>query len=328
MSKKNDPFKSVTIRSRKAKKFLEKLDETHERWGKGEVWVFRGQNDATWELKPSLFRDWDKDTYGSYEIALIDNFIRNANVANLPIPNNSLDYIDEGKPTLRTLQGEKGEITYDFSHPAFAIARHSGIPTRLLDFTYNSLIAAYFAANTDKLCEKLKLSSEIKAKYFDKCLRAFKNTDAIIEIIEKYLADPCVIKMTELPKNIAVWAIRVRDLKETSFQLLDHPYTQIMPLRSQMGVFLCDTDFDEEKVQKDKSWTSFNAKLAKLAKTKSIYKLTLSFSEISDLQILLAQKRIYPMFVKPSYEEVAKMTLARMALRIRSHKKSHRENKK
>lgn len=326
MSKKNDPFKSVTIRSRKAKKFLEKLDETHERW-KGEVWVFRGQNDATWELKPSLFRDWDKDTYGSYEIALIDNFIRNANVANLPIPNNSLDYyIDEAKPTLRTLQGEKGEITYDFSHAAFAIARHSGIPARLLDFTYNPLIAAYFAANIDKLYEKLDLSSEIKAKYFDKCLRAFKNTDAILEIIEKYLADPCVIKITE-PKNIVVWAIRVRDLKETTFQLLDHPYTQILPLRSQMGVFLCDTDSDEEKVQKGKSWTSFNAKLATLVKTKSIYKLTLPFSEIPDLQILLAQKRIYPMFIQPSYEEVAKMTLARMALRIRSHKKSHKENK-
>ena len=44
------------------------------------------------ELIPSLFRNWRDDTNPGYEIALIRLFISNANLANLPIPNNSLGY--------------------------------------------------------------------------------------------------------------------------------------------------------------------------------------------------------------------------------------------
>ena len=52
-----DPFKDVTIKCETAREFLDNLDLTHPKWSR-QNWIFRGQNDARWELIPSLFRDW------------------------------------------------------------------------------------------------------------------------------------------------------------------------------------------------------------------------------------------------------------------------------
>ena len=325
MSAKIDPFKSVTVRSYTAKRFLQKLDETHERWGGRPIdWIFRGQNDARWELMPSLFRpeNWDKDTYPSYEIDLIDNFISNVNLMNLPIPNHSLDYIMDNKRNTKMWLGNEelsDGIEYDFSHIVFAIAQHSGVPTRLLDFTYSPLVAAYFAANVAQLYGKLGLSIENKAEYFDKCIEIIKDSkrdskgnmnDLILETFKDYArgykANLGKLLQGELPQNIAVWAIRYNDLRETTIRLLEHPYTEILNLRLQMGVFLCDT---EDYESKGNPWRSFDAELAKLVESKGIYKFTLPFSQRAELLNLLVKKRINSAYLTPSYEQVAKAAL-------------------
>ena len=153
---KKDPFESVIVPCKTAMHFLQELDETHERWGE-QLWIYRGHNDARWELLPSLFRDWDEETHPSYEITLIKLFVQNANLANLPIPANSLGYVSRaemGKGPLTQLgvMDFFGDgLVYDFTHVAFAIAQHSGVPTRLLDFTFDPMVAAYFASETHKL---------------------------------------------------------------------------------------------------------------------------------------------------------------------------------
>ena len=75
-----DPFDIEPVKdpSATAKELLEKLDLAHDRWNSNSFWIFRGQNDARWELEPSLFRNWDEGTRSDYEINLIDNFIRTA----------------------------------------------------------------------------------------------------------------------------------------------------------------------------------------------------------------------------------------------------------
>lgn len=324
----NDPFESVTIHSNTAEEFLQNLDETHERWGRFVLeWVFRGQNDARWELMPSLFRY--KDVHASFEIELIDNFISRVNRMNLPIPNHSLDYInyiiDYEKDTNRVLSYEEKEfhIGYDFSHIVFAIAQHSGVPTRLLDFTYNPLVAAYFAADVTQLYEKLGASSENKAKYIDKCIDLVDdnkgNVDAsIVETVRSYINE-LDANTAKLPQNIAVWAIRTTDLRglrETTIRLLEHPYAEILNLRLQMGVFLCDTEFDEREGDPRRS---FNAELAKLVAKEGIYKFTLPFSHRPELLDLLARKRISSSYLTPSYEQVGKVVLEGVE---KSHKKN------
>ena len=317
----NDPFESVTIHSYTAEKFLQNLDETHERWGKAIDWIFRGQNDARWKLIPSLFRpgNWDEDTLPGYEIALIKNFIHNVNLMNLPIPNNSLGYvtnIKEGHTTKRDVINKElsYKMEYDFSHAVFAIAQHSGIPTRLLDFTHNPLVAAYFAADATQLYEELGLSTENKARHFDKCVEISRNSkenegDLMVETVSDYLHEHNE-SVSKLPQDIAVWAIRHNDLRKTTLHFLSHPYTEILNLRLQMGVFLCETkSYEYETEGKPNPWRSFDTELANLVESKGIYKLTLPFSQIPALLDLLGRKRISPLYLKPTYEKVAKTAL-------------------
>ena len=302
-----DLFKGVTIHCETARDFMDNLDLTHPRWSR-QNWIFRGQNDARWELMPSLFRKWNKDTNPGLEIALIRLFISNANLAQLPIPNNSLGYFSSAlKPTVRHLT--TGE-SYDFSHVVFAIAQHSGVPTRLLDFSHSPLVAAYFAIEFANLYESLGLASNQLAQYFRRCADCYTDGGDVEATIAE-LVEKVKLSMNNLPEEVAVWAVQAQDIvKFTSIKLLEHPFMEILPLRMQMGLFLCDTEFEEEDVQQGMDWQSLDAKLTDLIETAGIYKLTMPYTEAEALHDLLTLQRFSRAVVTPSYEAVAKQTVA------------------
>ncbi len=302
-----DPFKEVTVHCDTAREFLDNLDLTHPRWSR-QNWIFRGQNDSRWELTPSLFRKWKQQTNPGLELALIRLFISNANLAQLPIPNNSLGYYSNSfKPTVRQLSAG---ASYDFSHVVFAIAQHSGVPTRLLDFTHSSSIAAYFAVDFANLFHSLGIGSGQLADYFQQCAHAVvEETDVVATVTE--LALKVQEGFDQLPKDVAVWAVHAQDLGDyTSIKMLEHPFMEILPLRTQQGLFLCDTEFAEGDVQRGQNWPSLDAKLATLKETDGIYKLTMPSTEAESLRHLLTLRRLSPAFVTPSYEAVAKQTVA------------------
>lgn len=304
---KNDLFKDVTVQSKTAREFLDNLDLTHPRWSR-QNWIFRGQNHARWELKPSLFRKWSKGTNPGLELALIRLFISNANLAQLPIPNNSLGYYSNTfKPTVRELSAG---ARYDFSHVVFAIAQHSGVPTRLLDFTHSPLVAAYFAVDFTNLYSSLGMGADQLAEYFRQCAHCLVEEGDVVATVTEL-----ALKVREcyelLPEEVAVWAVQAQDLGDyTSIKLLEHPFMEILPLRMQKGLFLCDTEFTEEDVQQGKNWQSFDEKLAILIETDGIYKLTMPYAQIEALRDLLTLHRFSPAVVSPSYEAVAKQTVA------------------
>ena len=304
---KTDLFKDVTIQCETAREFLDNLDLTHPRWAR-QNWIFRGQNDARWELLPSLFRSWKIGTNPGLEIALIRLFISNANLAQLPIPNNSLGYYSNTfKPTVRQLSAG---ARYDFSHAVFAIAQHSGVPTRLLDFTHNPLIAAYFAVDFANLYNSLGIGSDQLSEYFRQCAHAVVEEADVVATVTEF-----ALKVQEgfdqLPENVAVWAVHAQDLGDfTSIKLLEHPFMEILPLRVQQGIFLCDTEFAEEEVQQGHNWPSLDAKLATLIETGGVYKITMPYMEAEALDDLLTLHRLSRSVVSPSYEAVAKQTVA------------------
>lgn len=303
----HDSLEKVTIRCATARELLDNLDLTHSRWSR-QNWIFRGQNDARWQLMPSLFRTWRRGTNPGLELALIRLFISNANLANLPIPNNSLGYYSDAfRPTVRQLSAG---ASYDFSHVVFAIAQHSGVPTRLLDFTHSPLVAAYFAADTKNLYKAIGMGTDQLAEYFRQCAHCLvEEEDVVAKVTElAYKVQECY---ELLPDEIAVWAVHAQDLGDyTSVKLLEHPFTEILPLRMQKGVFLCDTDFEEQDVQQGEDWPSFDKKLAILVETEGIYKLTMPYTQVEALHDLLTLHRYSPAVVEPSYETDAKQTVA------------------
>ncbi len=302
-----DPFESVTIRSRKAKRFLHKLDKTHELWDRGGTWIFRGQNCASWSLVPSLLREPENSANGKNEVNMIHNFVRLVNLVNLPIPANALSYLipinERGLPA-SYLYGKTPYtwLALDYTHVVIAMAQHSGMPTRLLDFSYDPFVAAYFAADITNLVKKLEFSSNHMANYFLDVLDKFNvSPDDALAILETYAQKLRELKRKS-PKEIAVWAIRADDLNEhTALRLLDHPFDEIPYLRAQKGVFLC-TDDAKAMVRGN---NSFDEDLASLIEFGDIYKFTLPYSESANLLRLLDRRSISPVYLMPSYEKVA-----------------------
>ena len=107
---------------------LERLKELREQWGRGgqierrgeeqPLW-FRGHADASWKLTPKLYR---AEFVGSDENEIRHEFKSRA---------------------LQLIQGRIPEDKWEW----YFLMQHYGVPTRLLDWTENALIAVYFAVS-------------------------------------------------------------------------------------------------------------------------------------------------------------------------------------
>ncbi len=90
-------------------------------------WLYRGHTDSSFELVPSLFR------------IEMEKLFANWDAIELHIMN---QFKAEARPFLKTVPNDEMEW--------LSLAQHYGLPTRLLDWTTNPLVALYFATENFK----------------------------------------------------------------------------------------------------------------------------------------------------------------------------------
>ncbi|WP_439004462.1 FRG domain-containing protein [Ralstonia holmesii] len=125
--------------------------------------IYRGQSDGDWKLVPQVYRQAIIDRYRTgmhaalgkdhigqthFEWWLLESFLYHSDQRGLAIPGDSMEFRKFFE--IQNIMTVNGIANHGWPQmqvlPMMAMAQHHGIPTRLLDWSSNAMVACYFAA--------------------------------------------------------------------------------------------------------------------------------------------------------------------------------------
>lgn len=296
---------NIAIHCTSAKQFFDEISPLGNNFSDNESWLFRGQGiDAP--LVPSLFRknsmlssltDRNTNDYSELLLAERDILIEFYNIADkrgLTLPDDS----EQSRSALETMMSSRGDSLVpknyggmnpiDVAPSLIALAQHYGLPTRLLDWTRQSFIAAFFAAES-----------------------------ALAQLQSDILNDKMVVWAMHFPKLGKHDAI---ESETEPLRIITAPSSTNPNLKAQQGVFTyLHRHYSEEAngkyiplenylistitEYKNKPLSERIGTRAYIAECK-LRKFTLPASEATELLRLLAKWDVTPSAIYPGYQNI------------------------
>ncbi|MCF9034715.1 FRG domain-containing protein [Acinetobacter nectaris] len=165
-------------------------------FGINSTFIFRGVSDHNYQLQPSLYRGFEKKSHNRdvllEELRLLKDFVEACDLSGTQIPADSYKLrieINSDNTIFNRMMKEQSSWLVDGTlNEIIGLAQHYGVPTRFLDWSYQPLVALYFAS----IGAIKKMNNDLDKDY----------SDSYIAVWAYLPTNHSRVKVVDLPRSI------------------------------------------------------------------------------------------------------------------------------